>query len=345
MQEILKHLKVLKVAITMEDAETIKAKVMKLEALVSDDRLSEIIQYIEDKKYTSALIKIDLYVDNNQKLDYGNYIVSFVDILGQEKELADAKGVIFGIGDDVENSALVRSTFAKTYEPIRLLRNTFQNEYHRYICDDNIQEINPELDFNTLHTSVFSDFVMNYVSLKNTDNVLPLQGAYFMIMSTGIVFLKMLAQGIKFRGGIDLGTGMEIDQNELYGFALLNSYELENKVAQYPRIVIGNNLIKYLEYCNNLKPNYKLDQINQELAKRCLRVIIRDIDGQFIIDYLGESFKEYYGGDLSNIINEAYEETIKEYNAHIDNRDSKLEFRYNHLRSYFEDKLNIKVER
>ncbi len=344
MKQILKHLKILKVAIAIEDCETIKAKVIKLEAFALDEKLNEIMLYVKNKEYVSALININLYIDNNQKLEYSNYLVSFVDILGQQDELAHIKNEIFGFANAIENSAQIKSTFAKTYEPIRLLRKIFQNEYYRYISDDKIQKTNPELDFNTLQTSVFSDFVMNYISLRNTDKVLPLQGVYFMIMSTGIIFLKMLAKGIKIRGGIDLGISMEIDQNELYGAGLLNTYNLESKVAKYPRIVIGDNLIKYLEYCKSIKPENEYDQLNQEFAKRCLRVIVADIDGQYIIDYLGESFKKYYGDDLSSTIDKAYEETVKEYNAHI-GRNSKLAFRYNNLRGYFEDRLNIKVEK
>ncbi len=342
MKETLKHLKILKEALAIEDKDIIDLKVKKLEAIQQDNKLQEILKYIRNNKRASALIKIKLYIDNNQKLEYGNYITSFVDILGQQQELTTIKDIIFGFGDTAKNSVLVKSTFSKTNEPIRRLRNTFQNEYHTYIRDDDIQKTNPELDFNPLQTSVFSDFVMNYISIKNTDKALSVQGAYFIIMSTGVVFLKMLAQGIKVRGGIDLGIGMEIDQNELYGAALLNSYELESKVAQYPRIVIGKNLIQYLEHYKKIKPDNKYDQLNQEFAKRCFRIITKDIDGKYIIDYLGNNFKEYYGRDLSEIIDKAYMALVKEYDSHIARGDSKLAFRYSLLRSYFEDRLNIK---
>jgi hypothetical protein len=55
-----------------------------------------------------------------------------------------------------------------------------------------------------------------------------------------------MSQGWPIRGGIELGLAMDIDNDDIYGPALARAYTLESKVAQYPRIVIGEELILYL---------------------------------------------------------------------------------------------------
>lgn len=49
-----------------------------------------------------------------------------------------------------------------------------------------------------------------------------------------------------FRAGVEVGLGTELDNGEIYGPVLYKAYELESKVAEYPRIVVGKELINYL---------------------------------------------------------------------------------------------------
>lgn len=58
--------------------------------------------------------------------------------------------------------------------------------------------------------------------------------------------LASLASKHPMRGGIDVGLATEIGPEEIYGTALERGYLLERDVARYPRIVIGDELWKYL---------------------------------------------------------------------------------------------------
>jgi len=48
------------------------------------------------------------------------------------------------------------------------------------------------------------------------------------------------------RGGIDVGLATEIGPGEIYGTALERAYVLKSKEAEYQRIVIGDELCRYL---------------------------------------------------------------------------------------------------
>ena len=72
----------------------------------------------------------------------------------------------------------------------------------------------------------FSDLITSYVLLGNDKHKLQFEGIYFLLLSNGEVFLKMLANKVALRGGIDIGMGIQNSENEIYGTALLNPYIL-----------------------------------------------------------------------------------------------------------------------
>ena len=64
------------------------------------------------------------------------------------------------------------------------------------------------------------------------------------------------------------------------------------EVAQFPRIIIGERVVDYLEaYAQNTGSDI-FNELNRSLAERSLGMIAVDFDGNYILDYLGSSFKE-----------------------------------------------------
>ena len=49
-----------------------------------------------------------------------------------------------------------------------------------------------------------------------------------------------------FGRGVEVGLGTELDNGEIYGPVLYKAYELERELPEYPRIVVGRELINYL---------------------------------------------------------------------------------------------------
>lgn len=70
----------------------------------------------------------------------------------------------------------------------------------------------------------------------------------------------------------------------VFGPALINAYETENKIAVYPRICVDRKILERI---------WKLD--NGELSIRAQSRITEDFDGIFFIDYLKDALSFWYG--------------------------------------------------
>ncbi len=80
--------------------------------------------------------------------------------------------------------------------------------------------------------------------------MVPIHGVYDMLATSAAVMMLQLAVGRPIRGGIDVGAGIEVD-GELFGAALVKSYQAEAKRARHPRIVVGKGFIEYLGNSTN----------------------------------------------------------------------------------------------
>ena len=90
--------------------------------------------------------------------------------------------------------------------------------------------------------------------------------------------------------------------------ALSRPYELESKIAKYPRIVIGDELIEYLEYKQNIPGEDIFIATNKKLSEVCFDLITLDDDGYPFLDYLGKGFRKYIASKLdSQIVEKAYQ--------------------------------------
>ena len=158
---------------------------------------------------------------------------------------------------------------------------------------------------------------------------------YILALSATMCFLG-LAKKQPLRGAVDIAWELELHEGELYGAAVAKAYELESSVAQYPRIVIGERIIHYLKSHLRSKDQDIFSQCDHNFAKMCLNMIMQDNDGNFIVDYLGDSFKEYISKDAHlGIHKEAINFVQNEYEKYRRIRENKLAFRYSNLLSYF----------
>jgi hypothetical protein len=146
-----------------------------------------------------------------------------------------------------------------------------------------------------------------------------------------------MSKGWAIRGGIELGLAMDIDDTEVYGPAIARAYTLESKVAQYPRIVIGEELIRYLYEIAGHAATTGEEKAHAKLAERSLNMFVVDDDGQTFLDYLGAEIQSVMSKEM---IQNAYNFTIQESIKHKECKNSKLGFRYTLLRNYFESRIS-----
>ena len=81
----------------------------------------------------------------------------------------------------------------------------------------------------------------------------------------------------------------EIAAGEIYGTALERAYLLECQRAKYPRILIGENLWRYLsaallEFGKGTTPG---SSGAEAIVQKMMGMVSTDTDGERILDYLG----------------------------------------------------------
>lgn len=124
----------------------------------------------------------------------------------------------------------------------------------------------------------------------------------FILWSISAYQFEMALQGFFIRGGLSVGQ-LFIDDNSVYGQALLDAYELESKIAINPIIVLCNKTMSLVDqhlsyYSDNSAPQ--------------MRDILVNADGRYFINYLSECVIETDEGDELNTM------TLKKHKEQIE---------------------------
>lgn len=129
--------------------------------------------------------------------------------------------------------------------------------------------------------TMFSDSIVCSLPIHVPRNYLP---AACLIECAAQVALQMLADGILVRGAISVGALYHRDHT-VFGPAMIRAYELESKLAQYPRIIVPPEVYgpTNLSLLGLLGPEWF---IAHELFRR-------DFDGIVHLDILGPHFSVY----------------------------------------------------
>ncbi|WP_440940018.1 hypothetical protein, partial [Immundisolibacter sp.] len=225
-----------------------------------------------------------------------NYCVAFIDLLGQRDALR-GEGLLKPMGSEEERKAF-RVIFRDSIGAIIELQE---------LTDDLLRPIltpNPESPFRTAlpfeqraiwdemqHTRIttqrWSDGIVSFVCLGDEVVKCKMNGVFGVLGLAGTLCLAGLATGRPVRGAIEIAWGVELQPGELYGPAVACAYELENAVAQYPRIVVGPETMRYLKRHANNPDQSVFASVDREFAALCLSMLARDEDGHWIVHYLG----------------------------------------------------------
>ena len=186
-------------------------------------------------------------------------------------------------------------------------------------------------------TQYWSDGFVRFACLADRDIKCHLNGILEIFCGAGYHCLAGLARRLPVRGAIDIAWGVELQLGGLYGPVVANAYELESEVAQYPRIVVGLRAVEFLEIQHANTNDDLISRINRDLATRCLNMLVRDLDGQWCLHYLGDDFAsivtEQNHSLLCHKARRFVNEKIEEYGKSV---NDKLESRYRQLLKYFD---------
>jgi hypothetical protein len=286
----------------------------------------------------------------DQKLFLGYYAVAFMDLLGQQDFLRNFH--FLPNPDDQHDMDATREQLKNTYGAVTGMRKFFNDAFEAYSkrpINIGLRELSAERrrEFNALTNNPikfysFSDSVAIFMSLRTDTAKHPMRGILGIFSAAATTFVCCLAAGHPIRGAIDVGLGMEITKNEIYGPALSRAYTLESRVANYPRIIVGNDLVSYLEKTRDQQPTDITSEVEKYVAERCFECLAIDDDGYQYVDYLGEFYRRMFGEVIDvTVIQKAYSHVLNATEKYQKEKNSKLAFRYKLLRNYFEERLPV----
>jgi hypothetical protein len=130
---------------------------------------------------------------------------------------------------------------------------------------------------------------------------------------------------------------VELPVSGLYGPVISNAYELESKVAQYPRIVVGQRVVDFLEARLADTSDDPFTRANHVWAGLCRGMLFKDVDGCWIVHYLGEAFQF----SVTHTNHRFYHDkarafVVDQLDTHRKAKNDKLASRYGQLLNYFD---------
>ena len=274
-------------------------------------------------------------------LEYSNYCAAFLDLLGQ-RDAMRGQGLLL-IDDTGEPNPSTKEAMRKSVQQIL----SFQTDTEVFLNVDYEPHFPDELSADekttllNIHTQKmkrqrWSDGLVLYASMNA---IAPMNAIYEVMYASTCLCFQQLAKKAPIRGGLDVSWGAELHENELYGAIVANSYALESDIAQIPRVVVGDRLLQYLDAAVTQADESKIeDRMNKALAQFCQSILLRDLDGYVILDYMGPRMQEALGSDVFPELRRLALQFAHEQYEHyrLKERNSKLASRYNWLVSYLE---------
>lgn len=279
---------------------------------------------------------------------FQHYLVVFFDHLGQRENLRKITGI--PTAED-EKQRFVEIT-KESIERVLNIRDAFKNYFesaNSYKPDAN--RVPPELQNEFLNSQRKADLIFYGISdaviiavplMSNDENCAAINGIRNAFVATCGIGLLSLSIHVPMRAGLDVGVATQIDDKEIYGPALESAFYLESKLAEYPRFIVGNELINYLLWVENQTTKTGVGLVAKGAAKFCREMIIQDTDGRYMLDFLGNKIKEAADGVIDQkLVASAFNFVISQYNKYFKEENDKLASRYYRLLRYFHSRKSI----
>ncbi len=172
---------------------------------------------------------------NNSKIKYQKRIVVFLDILGFENSLDEFEEEAIKKYDDKKSPRVIISKkanqFIRVFKDVISLMDNYDCKY--YLFSDNI--------------------CITVDPYSNRDLAIDI------LFTISTLFKRFSDMGYFLRGGVDFGWMLDEDDIAL-GVPLAQAYKIESEIAIFPRVVVSDNFIEFVNDFN-LPEN---DQFNLE---------------------------------------------------------------------------------
>lgn len=171
-----------------------------------------------------------------------------------------------------------------------------------------------------------------------------------LFLQASFVILMELAVHVPLRGAIEIGIGTEYvprgkTEPQLISASIAKAYVLEHEIANYLRVVIGRDLLTWLNGWARHPGTELLDRIARDQARGALRLCNTEVDGTVSLDYLSPEIIGPGGLTDSDTVAIAYtfvDEALGEAKA---GKKARLVEIYEPARRYFESRLGPLTEK
>ena len=280
---------------------------------------------------------------------FGPHIVALIDFLGQSSELAKWDFIPNTVTETAVWVPAVRSTigrvlmwreeFERRFTEYQKSLDAYEQSFSTAALPEKLKQFN-EFRQTTLHHQHFSDTLIFYSPLQNEHGYWQISNVVGFLVVCGTLFLGSLTTSTPLRGAIEVGMLSRFPTGDPYGPGLAKAHYLESKVADYPRIVVGPTLLSYLDWLQNHSDRDAPAQANRVVAAQCRDHITKDADGQWIVDYLSDTFANAGGNPTGwhQMQREAFAFVTAEqarFAAGTDTGSQKLARRYTRMVDYF----------
>lgn len=274
-------------------------------------------------------------------LQLRHHLVAYLDVLGQRERFRRLRQP-----KTTEEATEVAEVLRQTAGFVLDLRRVFAEQFQWF--EAGLVSFKKQTDASVSPLFMgFSDSFVTSVPLRNQGNeMVPIISVFSALAAAAIVMLTSLAAKHPLRGGIDVGLATEIGPQEIYGTALERAYLLESREAESPRILIGDELWRFLEVA---LANFEMQATPSAksiaaIVRKIMELIAIDSDGKRFLDYLGPIMAAHAApGSRTAVgmVRPAYEFVLEEQKRINQTGDAKLANRYQALRSYFESRLPL----
>lgn len=279
---------------------------------------------------------------NDDQFHHGYYCIAFLDILGQRRKLRELAHLSLKNEEArklvIETSGYVlglRNQLNKAFEGLKQLTP---------ILDSLAPELRKRIEAakNIVKYRGFSDSLIMSVPFEgDSEQFGPMTGVFGCLAACSILHLVALASKRPIRGGIDVGYGLNLTEEETYGPVLESAHFLESQIADYPRIVVGEGLPRYLDTVEREAPTTPFGKAARELATRCKKYLTTDSDGVEMLDILGVVASLGEPEKHKALVQQAIEYIGEQHQHGVDTNDRKHRSRYFRLGAYFKSRAEL----
>lgn len=288
--------------------------------------------------------------DKEFNIHAGTYVAGFFDLLGQQERLRNIRGI--PTDNDEKGLAALRDQIRQSYGSVVGFRKMFSRSFEGFstsspdlsnLSDQQRAEF-LECTAHDIRFQSLSDSVVVYTPALGPNQRISLKGILGLVGAAAGSMLGCLAAGIPMRGGIDIGIGLCInsENQEFYGPVLARAYELESKIAEYPRIVVGDGLFNFLHGYASSNADDGEQKIAAVVATACLEFIAEDVDGRNFVDFLGQGARRHFGETIdSTLVANAIRNVFESQEQAKICRNASLAFRYALLSDYCQARAEV----